>query len=304
MTVTVTQVSSTTSAVTLSAADGSRTSHAIANTDPNRLYWLLGTGTPSATNYTDYLDEGESVSFTGADIVAAVQGIWTGDGAGHANVTTNTDPVSDSNGAFTTYGGLKSEIAAWLRPNMTPTADMTARIPVYVGLAEVDIRRELHLRALDQADTSLDIEDGVAAVPAGFLSVLSMTMTTEPYNQIRALPLDQLEKLDPTQLYDKPYYYTRTGSSFLFYPKTDATARLRFRRGVTPLSADADTNWILAAHPDVYLYGSLLHADRRLIGPRLGEWEKGYARALDGIRKLEMNLHSDAIIPQPSGFVV
>lgn len=305
MTVTVTQVASAATATELADADGSRTSLSIANSDPNRLYWLLGTGTPSASNYSDYLDEGESVSFSGPDIQSAVQGIWTADGAGHANVTKNTDPVSDSNGAgITTYAQLKTAIAAWLRPNSSVTSDMTTNIPRYVGLCEVMIRRELSLRSLDQVDTSLDITTGSADVPTGFQSVLSMTLVDEPYNQIRYLPIDQLDKLDPTQTADKPYYYSRSGSVFYFYPKVTSTAKLRFRRGVAPLSADADTNWILAGHPDVYLYGSLLHADRRLIGPRLPEWKAGFAEALDSIARLERNMHSDQIIPQPSGFVV
>lgn len=237
------------------------------------------------------------------DSFQSVYGIWTSANGGYAEVDETNTPVSDGNSAIQTYGELKTAIANWLRPNSSVTSDMTSRIPQYIGLCEVQVRRELHLRALDQTDT-LTIVDGSAAVPTGFQSVLSMTLTSDPYNKIAALPLDQLRKLDPLQVADKPYYYARSGGVFLFYPRTSGTAEIKFRRGVTPLSADGDTNWLLAGHADAYLYGSLIHADRRLIGPRLGEWKEGFERAMEGIRRLEIDVHTDAINPQPSGFVV
>lgn len=298
-----TSISSSTTAQLLVAADGSRTSLTIQNTDVNELFLGLDSSVLT-TSFAYRRPYGTGYTFTPPESYRAWYGVWDADGVGAALITEVSDPVTDTNGAFSTYGDLKSEIAAWLRPNSTPSADMLARIPVYVGLAEVMIRRELHLRALDDTEATLAITSGVATVPAGFQSVLSMTLTTDPYNQIRPLPLDQIERMDPTSVADQPFYYTRSGPDFVFYPKTTGTAKLRFRRGVTPLNADGDTNWILAAHPDVYLYGALVHADRRLIGPRLGEWKEGFVQAIDSIRGLEMNLHTDAIFPQPSGFVV
>jgi hypothetical protein len=301
---TVTQVPSQTSAIELAAADGSRTSLAITNTDAYRLYWLLGSGTPTSSLYSDYLDEGESVSFSGADIVSAIQGIWAGNGSGNANVTTNTAPVSDGNGAgISTYAQLKSAIAAWLRPNSAVTADMTTNIPRYVGMAETVIRRELHLRVLDQADADLEIEAGVAEVPTGFMATVSMSLLATPYVHIIETPLDVLMGLDQSETGD-PIRFARSGSSFYFWPPTDSTAKLFFRRGVTPLSADGDTNWILAAHPDLYLSASLVVAARRLIDPRLGEFERWFAESLDSIKRLEINQNAATIYPMPSGFVV
>lgn len=305
MTVAITSVSSSTSSQLLIAADGSRTSLTIQNTDANTLYVAVGT-TPATTaigGFTFSRVLNASATLTQPEAAQAIYGIWSGDGAGGATITAITDPVSDGNSAISTYAELKTAIANWLRPGSTPTADMLARIPQYIGLCEIQVRRELHLRALDQTDT-LTITDGSAAVPTGFQSVLSMTLTSEPYNKIAALPLDQLRKLDPLQVADKPYYYARSGGVFLFYPRTSGTAEIKFRRGVTPLSADGDTNWLLAGHADAYLYGSLIHADRRLIGPRLGEWKEGFERAMAGIERLEIDVHTDALYPQPSGFVV
>lgn len=308
MTTTVTSVSSATSSTLLIAADGTRTSLVIENTDGGRLYCLLvdstGTATTSTGGFTFSLVENGTATLTPPDSHKAVYGIWASDGSGGATITAITDPVSDGNGAsISTYGELKTAIAAWLRPNSSVSADMTTNIPKYIGLAEVMIRRELHMRVLDQADTSLDITAGVATVPTGYMGTISLSLAATPYLQIDATPLDVLMGLDQSATGD-PRRYARSGSSFYFWPPTTSTAKLYYRRGVTPLSADGDTNWILAAHPDAYLYGSLLQADRRLIGPRLGEWKEGFAQALDSIQKLERNLHMEIIRPTPNGAVV
>lgn len=302
---TITSVDSTDVSTLLAAADGTRTSLTIENSDSGTLYVRVG-GSPATSaigGYTFSRVFSASATLTPPESYQEVYGIWTNPASGGATLTSVNVPISDGNSAISTYAELKTAIANWLRPNSSVTSDMTSRIPQYIGLCEVQVRRELHLRALDQTDT-LTIVDGSAAVPTGFQSVLSMTLTSEPYNKIAALPLDQLRKLDPSQVGDKPYYYARSGGVFLFYPRTDATAEIKFRRGVTPLSADGDTNWLLAGHADAYLYGSLIHADRRLIGPRLGEWKEGFERAMEGIRRLEIDVHTDAINPQPSGFVV
>jgi hypothetical protein len=306
MTSDVTSVSSSTSSQLLIAADGSRTSLTIQNTDAFDLFCLLDETGPATTaigGFTFSRQLNAVATLTPPESYSAVYGIWSGDGSGGATLTAITNPVSDGNSAISTYGQLKTAIANWLRPGSTPTADMLARIPQYIGLAEVMIRRELHLRSLDQVDASLSISGGQASVPTGFQAVLSLTLKDEPYNQITALPLDQVRALASQPGRTKPHHYAVSGGIIYFDFAGDAEVELIFRRGVTPLTNDSDTNWILAAHPDVYLYGALLHADRRLIGPRLSEWKAGFGEALDSIQRLERNVHADIIIPMPNGYV-
>ena len=283
MTTTLTSVNSLTTAQLLIAADGSRTSLTIQNTDANAL--AIGPSTSVTTSLYSYLAaSGQGYVFDGVDARQAWYGIWAADGSGAATITAITDPTSDTNGAtITTYGQLKTTIANWLRPNATPSSDMTARIPQYVGLAEVMIRRELRVKGLDAGLTTLTITDGVATVPDGLMEVTSMTQTASPYRRILPLPLEQIKSMTPISG-TGPRYFDRVGSSFIFYPANSATASLAYRKSLTPLSADSDTNWLLLAHPDVYLYGTLIQADRRLIGPRLSEWKEGFAQAMASIQ--------------------
>jgi len=205
--------------------------------------------------------------------------------------------------AISTYAELKAAVASWLRPNMTPTADMTARIPEYVAMAEAAINRRLKSSRMDAVETALAIVSGVAACPTGYLANRSFRLTDEPYNRIEYLPIDQIEALDPA-VTDKPYYFDRVGDSLICYPPTTATARLRYRKALVALSGDSDTNWLLTNFPDAYLYGSLIHADRRLIGPRLQAWESGFDSALAEIDALDRSEHAVTVRPQPGGHIV
>lgn len=86
-TTTVTTVSSTTTSTQLLAANVGRSNITFVNTDSNRLYILQGTGTASASNYTVYLDEDDSVDIDNDEAEQAFQGIWAGDGSGQATIT-------------------------------------------------------------------------------------------------------------------------------------------------------------------------------------------------------------------------
>lgn len=308
MTVTITSISSSTTSQTLLAADGTRTSVTIENTDANTLYVALGTSpaTTTAGGYTFTRPLNSSATLTPPDSYQAIYGIWSGDGSGAATITAITDPVTDDNGTISTYAELKTSIAAWLKPNTTlPSDETTSRIPEYIALFEAEANRTLRTRNMETVDTALAVTSGSAAVPTGFRQMVSVVNTTTPYDNIDYMPLDQFERLDTTTTSGLPEYYAITGATLLFWPAVTCTPRIRYRRGLTPLTSDNDTNWLLAKHPDAYLYGSLVNADRRLIDPeRVGLVEPRYREVMRQILDEARWQVGHAMRPIPSGFVV
>lgn len=200
--------------------------------------------------------------------------------------------------AISTFSELKTAIQSWIVPAVTEAVAADC-----IALAEAMFNRTLRVRQMEATATALAITSGVAALPSGFLAVRSFRLTSEPYNRIEFLPIDQIEALDPTNT-DKPFYYDRVGDELILYPPTTATARLRYRKTLTPLSDAAPANWLLTSHPDAYLFGSLLHADLRDVdSERIALWTQGLSTALDQIASLEMSLNSDTIQMQPMGAV-
>lgn len=98
-----------------------------------------------------------------------------------------------------------------------------------------------------------------------------MYLNTSPACALSFLPSDtQTDAYDST---GQPTGFSLTGSNFRFSPAPDATytATLVYYKAIPALASNS-TNWLLTAHPDCYLFGSLLFAsgyiqdDQRVAG--------------------------------------
>ena len=77
-------VASSATSATLVNADG-RYRFVIENSDANRLYILLGSGTASTSNYSFSLAQYENAEVVGHH--GPIVGVWAADGSGYAMVT-------------------------------------------------------------------------------------------------------------------------------------------------------------------------------------------------------------------------
>lgn len=192
--------------------------------------------------------------------------------------------------ALSTYAGLKASIASWLA-----RSDLTTPIPDFITLAHKALMRDLrgHLR-LQKRNASFLITGEYVAVPIDFLELVSLRLTsTDPDSELAFLPESAM-----TGAYGSgsgvPKFVALVGNTtagteqFRFAPVPDGTytATIEYYASLTEMSADADYNWILTDHPQLYLYGSLLQA-AAYIGddPRIPMWQAAYAEALDAVRR-------------------
>lgn len=192
--------------------------------------------------------------------------------------------------AFTTYTELKSELADWLYGR----SDLTSQIIGFIALAEARFNREIRTRDMDALST-LTITDGVATVPTGLKTVRAMTQLAAPYRKINWQSADTIDEMDQT-LVDQPRIYDRVGSSFIFWPPVSTTAKLRYRGSIAALSdANAD-NWLLLAHPDLYLYASLAAANLFLMNDeRVPLWDSAAAAIIQQINEQDYMEQEDGV---------
>ncbi|MEL7445093.1 MAG: hypothetical protein AAGK02_04685 [Pseudomonadota bacterium] len=200
--------------------------------------------------------------------------------------------------AISDFSELKAAIAEWLWK--TGETSTTAAIPDMIAMAEGHFNRRLTVRKMDAVEASLTITSGVATLPTGFRSLKSLRLTDSPYTKVSYKPIDWIESQDPANT-RPPEFYDRVGDELIMWPPTSATARLRYRKAFTVLSDAAPTNWLLTAHPDLYLMASLSYGTAFGVSDdRIPIFKALAQQALDEINIEDRNLNEDGVQMQTS----
>ena len=152
------------------------------------------------------------------------------------------------------YTGLVAAVGKWLERD-----DLVERVPYFVQLAEARFRRIIRN---PERETALTISlDGSTPLPADFDSARLLLAPS--------LRTPIISEVSPAEFYDRERYatektvFTVVAGQILIspVPTTPLVATLIYNAGIPALGAAMQTNWLLAAHPDLYLLASLLHAE-------------------------------------------
>jgi hypothetical protein len=122
-------------------------------------------------------------------------------------------------------------------------------------------------------------------LPADFLGMRNIDLLTDP---VTPMTFKNLQNLDIHRAGDatgKPIYYSIVQNNIEFAPVPDGdyTIEIVYYQKVPPLSLNT-TNWLLSAHPDAYLYGTLQHSAPYLQSDeRVGIWAGKYMQIIEQI---------------------
>lgn len=187
--------------------------------------------------------------------------------------------------ALDSYAPLQTTIGNFLN-----RADLTSVIPDFITLAEGQIERRLMKdgpirEMMGRSDATINAE--FIAVPTDFQGARAF------YLAANYLPLDYV---DPEEIVKRKTLYPRisgdpqcfsvVGAQFQFWPWNAGTftGELTYWKRIPALSNTNTTNWLLTAHPDIYLYTSLVQSAPYLKDDsRLSVWGTLAATALDDL---------------------
>jgi hypothetical protein len=156
--------------------------------------------------------------------------------------------------AITTYGELKTAVASWLARD-----DLGAAIPDFVALFEAAANRRLRVRQMEISAT-LAPADGAAALPTDYLMWRRLTWTGARRRELDYVHPSYLQAAFAAAA-GTPRVFTIEGATLKIRP-TDASAlELDYFQKIPALSDAQPANWLLAAHPDLYLFGALVEAE-------------------------------------------
>jgi len=184
--------------------------------------------------------------------------------------------------AISTYAELKSSIANFLNRD-----DLTATIPDFISLAESSINNEVrHWRMEARAETTLDGQ--FTGIPSDWLSTIRFHLENSGTTDLRYLSRAEMQTMranrdDST---GTPRFYGNNAGQFEVMPSPDGSysSILMYYAKIPTLSDSATTNWLLTHHPDIYLYGALLHSAPYLKeDQRAQTWAALYTSAVERV---------------------
>lgn len=155
-----------------------------------------------------------------------------------------------------TYLELRTMVADWLQKS-----NMDAAIAQSVTLATAGFNRVLRTPEMESRDVR-EIVSEYASVPPDFLEVISVTR--DDGKSLRYMARPQLAEAIASGAQPEPHVFSIEDYQFRFLPAPSAGGPLDvtilYYEQIPALSADGDENWLLTAYPDLYLYGTLMHA--------------------------------------------
>ena len=188
--------------------------------------------------------------------------------------------------AITTYAELQTATANWL-----DRSDMTDRIPEFIELAEANFNRVIRQPDMITKDDSFSISSRYTTLPTDTLEIVRIVLDLTPVVVLEYMTPEELsERRVSLTGGGKPYYFTTVGGStnqleVLRSPDSTYTASIIYYTRIAALSDSATSNWLLAAHPDIYLFGTLVEAEPYLKNDeRMPMWAARLEKALNDLK--------------------
>ena len=153
-----------------------------------------------------------------------------------------------------TYGDLKTAIGNW-----THRSESDDRVAEFIALAEAKLNRRLRVRQMETALAATSISSALITRPTDLVAFKSLWSTSDGNPPVEQKSLEYV--LNNGSDGSIPNYYAWDRSYLRF--NTDAgEVEGVYYASIAALTTTNATNWLLTAHPDLYLMASLAEFGR------------------------------------------
>jgi len=185
----------------------------------------------------------------------------------------------DTDTSLNTYTGLKFAISDWLdRP------DLDDIIPQFIEMAEAQMSRDIRHFEMENRATA-EVDGQYLQRPSDWVETIRLHITSGGTRNLQLLSAAAMadKRQGVENATGEPRYYRHAERGFEVFPTADGTyeVELLYYQKIPALSGSNADNWLLLSHPDVYLYGALLHAAPYIKDDqRAATWAQLYSAAL------------------------
>lgn len=157
---------------------------------------------------------------------------------------------------ITTYAELKTAFgsAGWFLGR-----DMTTQVDEIIDLAEAYLNTKLRCRQMETT-TDLTPTSNVCTLPDDYLEYKRVVELASIRRRLNYITEDAADRLYPTRASGLACHFTIYGESLLALPLSANDIELTYYAKVPALSDSNTTNWLLTAHPGIYVAACKMYA--------------------------------------------
>ena len=180
-------------------------------------------------------------------------------------------------------------------------SDLTATIPDFITISEAEFNRKLRVNQM-MATQSTTPAAGTFELPADYLEWVRVTWTGSLKRSLQYVHPSYLQSQFPDTPTATPSMFTIEGSTdnlglVRIMPIDPTAIDFTYYQKITGLSTSNTSNWLLAAHPDVYLAGAMTEASVFTKDYQTaGLWKDRRDNLLDEIKRLDQKSRAPSSI--------
>lgn len=184
---------------------------------------------------------------------------------------------------ISTYAQLQTAVASWT--HRTGDTTFTDMVPDFIKLAEVRFNRILRTTDMEETLASTALVDGAASLPAGFLAFKELRYVGDVNYTLQPKPIEWI-RAQASNTGDGAQYFAVTGSQVVCWPEAGSIRGTYYEE--IPDLATNSTNWLLTAHPDLYLFATLVEAALFIQDDsRIPLWAEKASALLDAVQRTD-----------------
>ena len=194
------------------------------------------------------------------------------------------------------YSSLQASVSNWMA-----RSDLTATIPDFITISEAEFNRKLRVNQM-MATQSTTPSAGTFELPADYLEWVRVTWTGSLKRSLQYVHPSYLQSQFPDTPTATPSMFTIEGSTdnlglVRIMPIDPTAIDFTYYQKITGLSTSNTSNWLLAAHPDVYLAGAMTEASVFTKDYQTaGLWKDRRDNLLDEIKRLDQKSRAPSSI--------
>lgn len=186
--------------------------------------------------------------------------------------------------SLTNQPDLLTAMQNWLQ-----RTDIAALFPDFITLFETAANRRLRVK---QQETTVQLTPalGTISLPSDYLTWRRVTWTGNPRRELEYAEPSWVQTMFPDGPADVPSVFTIEGNNLEIMPtdSTNTNVELLYWAKVPALTATNQTNWLMTAYPDLYLWGALTEAQAYAVNTDSAVmWKTRRDEVFDEIDKLD-----------------